>query len=391
MRITQNMIFNTVTSNLSLATRKLLESQEIMSTQKQINRPSDDPSGSGRILTIRKMLDQNDQFQRNIDSVQSENQLHDSTIQQIVDILTRAKELTLSQAGDATTNETSREATTVEIINLREQILELSNTKGVSGYLFSGFQINTEPFSDIITTITPNPANTGGAIAEAEVSDKINVNYHDYQITFTTDTTYDVVDTTTGETIVSGQSYTSGSTIYFDGMNLTITDDTATPLTGDIFNLSMTEAGTAYNGDNKEKEIEISQDTYIKQNITGDRLFKGVGVPDGVDMFSVFNDVIEAIRAGDTAAINVALEDFDKSAAQVQGFQSLVGARTNILDNTLSRLDDYNINLQTLLSGTEDADLAEAITELSKKETAYQASMGSAQKLISESLFDLLR
>ena len=56
MRITQAMMSNIFVSNLRKQTEAMLQRQEQIATQKRINRPSDDPSGMGRVLAGRSTL-----------------------------------------------------------------------------------------------------------------------------------------------------------------------------------------------------------------------------------------------------------------------------------------------------------------------------------------------
>jgi len=56
MRITQNMMSTIFVSNLRKQTEAMLQRQEQIATQKRINRPSDDPSGMGRVLAGRSTL-----------------------------------------------------------------------------------------------------------------------------------------------------------------------------------------------------------------------------------------------------------------------------------------------------------------------------------------------
>ncbi|HLC26246.1 MAG TPA: flagellar hook-associated protein FlgK [bacterium] len=51
---------------------------------------------------------------------------------------------------------------------------------------------------------------------------------------------YDIVNTTTGTTLSSNASYTSGSTITFDGVSVIISDGSSAPENGDIFGIKFT-------------------------------------------------------------------------------------------------------------------------------------------------------
>jgi flagellar hook-associated protein 3 FlgL len=49
------------------------------------------------------------------------------------------------------------------------------------------------------------------------------------------------------------------------------------------------------------------------------------------------------------------------------------------------------MKVETLKSAATDADMNEAVIELKAQETAYQASLASAAKIIQTSLLDFLR
>lgn len=83
--------------------------------------------------------------------------------------------------------------------------------------------------------------NTGGAdITSSSIVDETLLTMHDYEIRFTDSATYDIVDTTTGTTIASGQSYSAGGAIVFDGISIAIDDITDTPQQDDVFKINTT-------------------------------------------------------------------------------------------------------------------------------------------------------
>jgi flagellar hook-associated protein 1 FlgK len=81
-------------------------------------------------------------------------------------------------------------------------------------------------------TVTTPLSNVGTATA-----DKISVNNPDDRvvINFTSPTTYDVLDQTTGATLAQGVSYTSGGNISFNGWTVKISDGGSSPASGDTF------------------------------------------------------------------------------------------------------------------------------------------------------------
>ena len=65
---------------------------------------------------------------------------------------------------------------------------------------------------------------------------------------------------------------------------------------------------------------------------------------------------------------------------------------TNRVDAAGTRLDDiYGHHRRAYLSKTQDADLPQALTDLSAQQTALQAALRGGAALIQQSLMDFLR
>ncbi|MBK7017160.1 MAG: flagellar hook-associated protein FlgK [Sulfuritalea sp.] len=91
-------------------------------------------------------------------------------------------------------------------------------------------------------------ANTGqGAIEPVVVNGPPPVNanlQHKVTISFTSATSFDVVDVTAGSTLASGVSYTAGADISYNGWTTTIR---GVPVTGDVFSVETNTNGVADN------------------------------------------------------------------------------------------------------------------------------------------------
>ena len=144
MRVTNRLIADTIMNNLYKSSQQLLKLQEIVSSQKRINRPSDDPIGMGKILDYRKILSSIDQYSTNITRGKMHTELTESTLQAIDDFLLEAREIAVEQSSG--TLET-RAIAAQEVKNIYDQILQLANTKSGDTYIFAGHQTATAPFS----------------------------------------------------------------------------------------------------------------------------------------------------------------------------------------------------------------------------------------------------
>jgi flagellar hook-associated protein 3 FlgL len=163
-----------------------------------------------------------------------------------------------------------------------------------------------------------------------------------------------------------------------------------------VFNGQMTDIPpyapeTAMNDrtDNGPIQFEIGVGVRLPVNVTGNAVFGGP--EEGNNMFKVIKDISDALGRGDYDAISNALGRLDSRMNAFLEVRSDVGAKLNRIQLAEGRLKDININMQTLQSKTEDADMAALITNLKTDENVYQASLSVGAKIIRPSLVDFLR
>uniref|UniRef100_A0A7C4RRQ6 Flagellar hook-associated protein 3 n=1 Tax=Desulfatirhabdium butyrativorans TaxID=340467 RepID=A0A7C4RRQ6_9BACT len=145
MRITNTMIGNGVQRHLAKNAESVYRLQETISTGKRVNRPSDDPAAAARIVEYRKALSSIDQYNRNIGNAQTELNLAESHLAEVVEQVTRAKELLLSQVTDTASSDT-RKIAAEEIRQIRDAIVQLANAKNGDRYLFGGTESSKPPY-----------------------------------------------------------------------------------------------------------------------------------------------------------------------------------------------------------------------------------------------------
>lgn len=342
MRISTNYIFENSRRVMQQSIGNLLKSQEIMASQRKVNHLSDDPVSSGRILEVGAMISQQEQFLRNIDTAAAFADLYDSSMGSVVSLLTRAKELIIGQANSAASTEGTREAARIEIVSLASQLAAIGNLQYADRFLYAGFNDSVAPFSDMYPVTSPGAGNTGGAVLQTEsVSDSALVTGDQYQIVFTAgapNPLYDVINTTTGTPVAQNQAYVSGGQIIFDGITIQLVDATNPPAVGDLFEVAVVPAGQ-YQGDNGVVRLEIEQDKWEQVNIPGDRVFLGNGLPNGVDLFQLFEDMNVALRnnyqddpdgAGPLTGLNEILGVIDRAMEQVTSIQSIEIGRAHV-------------------------------------------------------------
>lgn len=146
MRVTQQTISTQVTEGLQRAYQRVAQAQEIVTSGRRINHLSDDPIGATRALGLRSFEEALAQYQRNVDNSQPFLAQTDAVLEDVVNGLIRAKEITLAMAND-TNSTVERQAGANEIHQILEQILSQANTKVENRFIFGGFLNGAAPFA----------------------------------------------------------------------------------------------------------------------------------------------------------------------------------------------------------------------------------------------------
>lgn len=148
MRITNQMMTSNLLRNLQKNVVSLARSNEMLSTGKQLTKPSDDPVNIGRAELLRTVLAENEQYQANVSEAISWLAATDSALEQMGNILQKARELAVYGASD-TLSGTSREALAKEVDQLLQSALGVANTDHGGRYIFAGFRTKTMPYPGI--------------------------------------------------------------------------------------------------------------------------------------------------------------------------------------------------------------------------------------------------
>jgi len=147
-RITQESINRTTLSNINLNFKKMQEIQEKLSSGKQLNRPSDDPSGTRKVLGLKTEELQFQQFSDNTEAARDQINYTFNTLESIQEILSQVKGLTM-QASNDTLGQSERKIIASELNELLESVLQFTNTDNNGRYIFSGTKTSTTPFSAV--------------------------------------------------------------------------------------------------------------------------------------------------------------------------------------------------------------------------------------------------
>jgi flagellar hook-associated protein 3 FlgL len=144
-RITSNMISRSVLNDLNDVSTRLAKTQQQMSSGKQITRPSDDPYGTSRALTLRSDVAGTQQYQRNVSEATAWQNVTDAALSKISDSINRARELAIGGASDSA-GQSARNAAAAEIDQLIASVKQEANASYGGRYVFSGTATDVRPY-----------------------------------------------------------------------------------------------------------------------------------------------------------------------------------------------------------------------------------------------------
>ena len=305
-RITSSMTTRSVLSDLNRIAAQQDLTRRQMSSGKAITKPSDDPYGAARAMSLRTDLAGVKQHQRNVDEAQSWMSATSTTLSSITDLAQKARELTVQGATD-TLSQSGRDAIADQIDQLIAGMKQEGNATYDGRYVLGGSRTNTPPFDSALTKTDPSVT----------------------------------------------------------------TND-------------------AYSGDAASQLREIGPGVTIAVNVHGDEVLGGASGSSG-NLLGVLRDIATHLRSGDTAALGGG--DIKAVSDQIDNLlavQARVGAGMNRLDTASSRLAQIEESTTSMLSNTEDADMAEVITNYSTQQAVYQSALNAGARIVQTSLLDFL-
>jgi flagellar hook-associated protein 3 FlgL len=146
MRVGENSTLNTVKDTLNRSRLRMNELQKQNSTMKRVNTPSDDPVGNVKLMSIRNESLDNSQFEKNANLAKTFLNYTDTSLEEVTNLLVRAKELALGQASSAANGPESRMMVAEEIRNIMSEVSAIANRRLGERFIFGGYRTNVPPF-----------------------------------------------------------------------------------------------------------------------------------------------------------------------------------------------------------------------------------------------------
>jgi len=305
MRVTQGSISKGVLTNLQRNLARTSELQEKLSSGKQINRPSDSPTGTIVSMQLRGDVRSFEQYARNADDGLGWLEQIDNNLTASLTQTTVARNVVLQGLNTGGMNAASREAAAVQVDTIRESLIGLANVKYLDRPVFGG-------------------------------------------------------------TTATGMAYDAAGVWQGD--------------TGEVWRT----VGKPLDPPPVPPQVDNAK---IRVDTRGPEAF-GTG---STQLFTVLQDISTSLRNNDMAGLKTGLTNLDSASDLLKSSLSDVGARYNRMTQMHDSAEDRLVALKSQLSDVEDVDLPQTIMEMKLQETAYQAALATAAKVIQPSLLDYLR
>jgi flagellar hook-associated protein 3 FlgL len=380
---------------------KLSKTQNQVATGRKFQSAAEDPIGATRVAGLERKLNDNAQYERNSNIIESRLGYEEQTLADITSVLQSARDSALA-GGNAGLGQAERKMIANQVRQNLGSLIEMANRQDANGeYLFAGTSTATTPFAqgagginylgdqttrqirisstqslaDVHTgadafmgiaerngvfRTTVASTNTGNAtIGVGTVADPTAWVAANYTLQFTSATDWQVIDdgTPTPAVVASGAGFTSGQDIAFRGVSMTVT---GAPAAGDSFSISPAK---------------------------------------GTDIFSMLDELARTLEgdgaiAGSEAAfqaqLGASIANLDAGLGRVVSVRAEVGTRLQAIDTATDFRDSEEVDLQSLISDVRDVDYAAAISQLNQQYTSLQAAQAAYSKIAQLSLFDYL-
>ena len=394
-----NNIYNNVSYALYLHSVEMARLQEQATTGSRINRPSDDPSCSYRVITLNSQEKSLENYINNLSEATDTLELSSTVIQDIQSAIVETKVL-LTQVMGGIYNEENRERLAERINDTLEQVVSLANTKNMGQYLFGGNNTTSAPYLTERTNGEITSVTYQGSLENREIEVAPGIKSSAFQVGYdifgSDDRSDPVFLGDTGAAAGSGTSSVKGDTW------LTVTDDG-----GSSYDLSIDDGATNVN---VAAEVLAGADiaNIAVTNASGEVLYVDatnisstgvdmVSVPGTYNIFDTLISVRDLLRNERELSDAQLRELQDNSLTVLDEINELivqtevtVGSKIGFLDNLKESLEKLKYDAEDEATLLQEADIAQIAIDLSRREVLYQMSLSIAGKLMSLSLLDFL-
>jgi flagellar hook-associated protein 3 FlgL len=376
MRVSDKMAFDQVNKNVTQNRTELNQLQNQAATQKRVTKPSDDPVAASRVLFARTDLRGNEQYVKNLNYARGFLDYTEQSLNELTEVMMRAKELALSQANDASSNAQSRKIVASELQQLHDQAIQIGNRKLGERFIFGGFKTTASPFD------------LKGDYRGDEGEMKIHIDKDSF-----------LAMNLPGSLIFEGKGLSKdGITFKSEQQAKTLEEwrnQKATKLDKNARELEGSQNPRAAGNDAQMRgpaSLTINNNTAPQANGMNSRESSSSvsAGAEGHNLFKSLKRLEISLMANDKTGIQESLDRLDDSMQQVVLARTSLGSRVMTIDSAINSLAANQIDTKSNISQLEDADAFEVVSDINKNESALQATLQTSGRMIQKSLMDFI-
>ncbi len=448
MRIATSTIYAQQTAAIDDQQALYAQIGQQLSSGKQLNDPSDDPTRIAQDLSVRTAIDATGQQAKNVQSAVSELTTTDGALSSLTAVMQSARQLAIQGSSDNLTPQ-QRAAIGSQIDQLLQQAVAVGNTSYAGRYVFGGTSSSANP----PVQQQGNPIAGVSFLGNEQEQGQLVYNGQEFALSTTfqaafnyksADGSPDIFQTLIAlrNTLVKGTVVDqsagpinkAGAVVYGpQGLPASPAPTTigtpnafaVTPVADSTGNFSLNINGSV-NGVAGMATITLAAGAAIDDGVapplgtslvakinaatattgvtasfdakaqkvvlTGTGSFYVTDTPspgavNSANLTKVFN---LATQADFVQNVSTQLGDIDHALNGVLGARSVIGSRIQALGSISDQLQTALTDNTKVKSGIEDVDVAAAATKLSATQTALQAAYSTTNRLESKTLFDYL-
>lgn len=142
-----------------------------------------------------------------------------------------------------------------------------------------------------------------------------------------------------------------------------------------------------YNGSTGQKSIIIGDSVNVQLEADGRNLFT-----DGTDnVFDVLTNLETALNANNMTNIKAQIAPLVSIDDNLENKRSAMASTYKRMETAENHWAGFKVNMQNILSRTEDADIAKAAVDLQIQQNNYEIALATSAKIIQPTLLDFLR
>jgi flagellar hook-associated protein 3 FlgL len=412
MRLSHNMIFKNNLNSILNNQQEVNKAQEQVTTQKRVLSASDDPSAMARALLYGDKIQTNEQYTKNLTMLKSRLDTQEGVLENIKDSLTRAHVLTV-QAGNGALTKPDRAALSEELSAIKTAVLDLMNAKSEDGrYIFSGYQDNTRTYAYNSTDGRYEYSGDQGQ-HKIKVAEGVEIKSSDngFDVFESVEQRLNVTQNTglaTGGGITTANVYVKDQTVFDQFHKANYNSDPTAPATrneititttaGSPSTYSLSQGGSVIGTGSFDGSqivfggMEVNIDPSVSGTVTIE-----LAQPEKDNVLNTLDSLVAALNDETIADADYrqvladSMIGIENAKNRVSQTQSGLGGRLNTANRITEANNDLDTNNQLAKAELVELDMAEAITELTKHETALQASQATFGRLSNLSLLDYIR